>query len=148
MDKLNFFIQNWALIIAVIALIGVVIWAIIQFVQLPTKNQLAKVQEWLLWAVTKAEGELGEKTGQLKLRYVYDMFVAKFPAVAKFISFEYFSMMVDRALDKMRDILDSNEAAEKLVLTGEKTVSNESDSGATPEAEPAETADEEIDGEA
>ena len=122
MDHINYLIQDWVLIVAAGALIGVCIWSIVQFFKEPKNKQIAKVQEWLLWAVTKAEAELGSGTGQLKLRYVYDMFVEKFPAVAKFLSFDYFSMMVDKALDKMKDILNQNKAAAQLVETGEKTL--------------------------
>ena len=57
---------------------------------MPTNEQLKKVKEWLLWAVAEAEKELGSGTGQLKLRYVYDMFIVKFPSLAKIISFETF----------------------------------------------------------
>ncbi|MFR6482019.1 MAG: hypothetical protein ACLUPD_10785 [Anaerotignum faecicola] len=46
-------------------------------------EQREKVKEWLLLAVTEAEKELGSGTGQLKLRYVYDLFLRRFPAVAK-----------------------------------------------------------------
>ena len=65
--------------------------------------------------VTKAEKELGAGTGKLKLRYVYDMFVARFEWLAKVITFDMFSMMVDEALEQMRTMLDSNEAVQKLI---------------------------------
>ena len=78
-------------------------------------KQLKKVREWLLYAVTKAEKELGGGTGQIKLRYVYDMFVARFTWLAQVISFEMFSMMVDEALEKMKGMLESNKAMQELV---------------------------------
>ena len=83
--------------------------------QMPSDKQLNKVREWLLYAVTKAEKELGAGTGKLKLRYVYDMFVARFEWLAKVITFDMFSMMVDEALEQMRTMLDSNEAVQKLI---------------------------------
>ena len=61
------------------------------------------------------ENELGAGTGKLKLRYVYDMFVARFEWLAKVITFDMFSMMVDEALEQMRTMLDSNEAVQKLI---------------------------------
>ena len=70
---------------------------------------------WLLYAVTKAEKELGGGTGQIKLRYVYDMFVARFTWLARVISFEAFSMMVDEALERMKKMLESNKAMQTLV---------------------------------
>ena len=83
--------------------------------KMPSDKQLNKVREWLLYAVTKAEKELGAGTGKLKLRYVYDMFVARFEWLAKVITFDMFSMMVDEALEQMRTMLDSNEAVQKLI---------------------------------
>ena len=54
---------------------------------MPSDKQLSKVREWLLYAVTKAEKELGGGTGQIKLRYVYDMFVARFTWLARVTGF-------------------------------------------------------------
>ena len=54
-------------------------------------------------------------TGQIKLRYVYDMFVARFAWLARVISFEAFSMMVDEALERMKKMLESNKAMQTLV---------------------------------
>ena len=75
----------------------------------------AKVREWLLFAVTLAEKEYGGGTGQIKLRAVYDMFIAKYPKLSFFISFEIFSGWVDLALDKMRVMIETNPAAQNLV---------------------------------
>ena len=69
----------------------------------------------MLFAVAEAEKELGSKTGQLKLRYVYDMFVSKFPYLVKFISFEYFSTLVDDVLVKFRKMLETNKAIQQYV---------------------------------
>lgn len=75
-------------------------------------------KQWLLYAVTKAEKELGGGTGQIKLRYVYDMFVARFVWLARVISFEAFSMMVDEALERMKKMLESNKAMQDFVNSG------------------------------
>lgn len=112
---MEFIVDNWAVFVAALAILTVAIIAIIRFVGLPTKSQLAKVKEWLLWAVTEAEKELGGGTGQLKLRQVYDLFVTRFPWLAKIISFELFSAMVDEALEEMRKMLDTNTAVATFV---------------------------------
>ena len=65
-------------------------------------------KNWLVWAVSEAEAVLGSKTGQLKLHYVYDLAVARFPVAAKLIPFTVFSKMVDTALDIMRDMIENN----------------------------------------
>lgn len=73
------------------------------------------MREWLLYAVTEAERELGGGTGKLKLRQVYDLFVTRFPWLAKIVSFETFSGLVDDALDEMREMLKNNNAVKELV---------------------------------
>lgn len=59
---------------------------------------------WLLFAVTEAEKALGSGTGELKLATVYDQFVTKFPVVKNFVSFNMFTAMVDKALEKMKTL--------------------------------------------
>ena len=78
-------------------------------------NQKKKVIEWLKFAVTEAEKLLGEKTGQLKLRQVYDWFVEKFPVVAAFLPFRVFSAWVDVALETMRKWLEDNKSVANYV---------------------------------
>ena len=116
---MEFIMNYWPLVVAAIAFFAVVIIAIVRFVGLPTESQLAKVREWLLWAVTEAEKELGGGTGQLKLRQVYDLFVTRFPWLAKAISFELFSDLVDEALEEMRELLKNNQAARAFVEGGQ-----------------------------
>lgn len=65
-------------------------------------------KNWLVWAVSEAEKVLGSGTGQLKLRLVYDMAVARFPIVAKLIPFKLFSNMVDTALKIMNEMIKNN----------------------------------------
>lgn len=93
----------------IIALIVGAIIAVIAIVYLIT-NQKAKVKEWLKYAVSEAEKILGEKTGQLKLRLVYDWFVEKFPVVAAMVPFKVFSAWVDTALETMRKWLEAGNA--------------------------------------
>ena len=112
---MNWLIDNWYLLVGGVALIVVAGFAAYKFVGLPTKEQVIKIKEWLKYAVTMAEKELGGKTGQLKLRMVYDMFVSKFPSVAKLISFDTFASWVDDALEWMNKQLESNKAIETVV---------------------------------
>lgn len=83
-------------------------------------NQRKKVIEWLKFAVTEAEKLLGEKTGQLKLRQVYDWFVQKFPFVAAVVPFKIFSGWVDVALETMRKWLEDNKQVLNYVENNEK----------------------------
>lgn len=102
--------ENIFIAIAIITVVGLIIGSIYQFVNLGKEKQLDKVRHWLLFAVVEAEKALGSKTGQIKLRYVYDMFMARFKYLSMIITFEQFSLLVDEALDTMRDMLQSNTA--------------------------------------
>ena len=117
---MKYIVENWFVLVALAAVAAAGGYAIYTFVKMPSDKQLNKVREWMLYAVTKAEKELGGGTGQIKLRYVYDMFVARFTWLAKVISFEMFSMMVDEALEKMKAMLESNNAVKKLIQKEEK----------------------------
>lgn len=105
----EYLINNWQIIVLTIAALTVIGYAIYVFLSAPTTEQLSKVKEWLLYAVTKAERELGSGTGQIKLRYVYDMFIKQFPFLVEKITFDAFSVLVDEVLEKFRVLLDQNE---------------------------------------
>ena len=66
-------------------------------------------KNWLVYAVAEAEKVLGSNTGQLKLRMVYDLAVARFPIMAKMLPFNLFGKLVDAALDVMKDMIAKNE---------------------------------------
>lgn len=75
-----------------------------------------KVKEWLKYAVTMAEKELGTGTGQLKLREVYDWFLQMFPVFGKILPFSIFSRLVDDALVWMREQLSNNNMINAYVM--------------------------------
>ena len=116
---MEFLANNWYLILIAIAAVAVAIYLVFKFFKLPRETQINKVKEWLLFAVTQAEKELGSGTGQLKLRYVYDKFVTKFPYLVQFISFEYFSELVDQVLIKFKDMFKNNNAIKQYVVSDE-----------------------------
>ena len=58
---MKFIVENWFVIVAIAAVGGSIGYAIYSFVKMPSDKQLNKVREWLLYAVTKAEKELGWK---------------------------------------------------------------------------------------
>ena len=115
---MEFIINYWYIILALIAILTVAGVAVYRYFNLPSKAQLDKVREWLLWAVTEAERELGGGTGKLKLRQVYDLFVTRFPWLARIVPFDLFSSMVDDALEDMREMLKTNQAV-KAHVSGE-----------------------------
>lgn len=121
---MEFLANNWYIILAAVAGIAICVWYIFKFFKLPRAEQIAKVKEWLLYAVTQAEKEFGSGTGQLKLRYVYDMFVSKFPYLVQFVSFETFSKLVDEVLVRFKELFNDNKALKQYVVSNE-TVHND-----------------------
>ncbi len=115
---MEWILNNWYLIVGAIAFLAVGVYELYRFYGLPTSEQLAKVREWLVYAVTIAEKELGAGTGQIKLRYVYDLFLNKFPWLAKLLSFEGFSKMVDEALEDMKHLIATNDHVNEFVEGG------------------------------
>lgn len=115
MKYITFLLENWYLLIVLVVAVIVIGVMIGRFFALPSGEQREKIKEWLVWAVTQAEAELGGGTGQLKLRQVYDMFIQRFPAIAKMISFDTFKYWVDEALIEMREMLQNNKAVAELV---------------------------------
>ena len=106
---MNFIVENWYIIVAVVVAVIVLGFAIYGFFKKSKEEQIKSLKEWLKYAVTVAEAELGSGTGQLKLRFVYDLFVSKFSWLSKFISFGTFSFYVDEALEWLNSQLSSNE---------------------------------------
>lgn len=100
-----------ALSVGAIVLLTVIVYMI--------ANQKTKVIEWLKYAVSMAENELGKNTGQLKLRRVYDWFVETFPVVSSVIPFKVFSAWVDIALETMNSWISSNSPVGNYIQTGE-----------------------------
>lgn len=116
---IDFIVNYWWVLVIALAVVVVGGYFLYCFIKMPSTSQIAKVKEWLLYAVTQAEKELGGGTGQLKLRYVYDMFIAKFPHLAKIVSFDAFSGLVDEVLEKFREMLETNKNVQ-LYVEGSK----------------------------
>lgn len=114
MAFLNFIATHWfELLIAVIVLIVAGV-SIAHFIKLPVNQKYSRIREWLLYAVVQAEKEWGSGTGPIKLSQVYNMFVARYPFVKIFISFETFSELVDSALEEMKRLLERKKIDEAI----------------------------------
>ena len=107
--------DNMILIMGAIGLVGIAIAALYYFMTLSKDKQIQIVKNWLLLAVVEAEKALGSGTGQLKLRYVYDLFISKFKYLSLVISFPQFSLLVDEALETMRDMIANNKSLENYI---------------------------------
>ena len=101
--------------LGITAIVGAAAIGIYQFCKMTKQKQIETVLEWLLLAVVKAEKELGSGTGQIKLRYVYDLFIDKFKFLALVIPFEQFSGLVDQALDTMKDMIANNKQVKEYI---------------------------------
>lgn len=112
---MDWIINNWYVAVGIVALLIAVGFIVYKFFNLPTDKQIACIKEWLKYAVAIAEKELGSGTGQLKLRYVYNMFVEKFPSISKIIPFETFSTWVDEALVWLEKQLSTNNNISQLI---------------------------------
>lgn len=95
---------GWVIFAGVVCVVVAALF-VVEFLRKPRNAQLDTLREWLLWAVMQAESYYGAETGVLKLRWVYDMFVSKFPWLAKIINFDTFAGLVDEALDRMEQLL-------------------------------------------
>lgn len=104
---MEFLANNWIYILATIIFLLVCIYGIMS----------GKAKNWLMWAVSVAEQDLGTGTGQLKLHKVYDMFMERFPMFSKIVPFFVFSEWVDLALDWMREQLEKNPNIKSLIET-------------------------------
>lgn len=122
MNAVRCVLEDWSVVIAALSCVGVCALIVTRFFLKPTDEQINDVKQWLLYAVTEAEKDLGSGTGKLKLRQVYDLFLQRFPIVSRMISFEQFGQYVDDALDEMKRILAGNRQINRYVQTGEKTL--------------------------
>ena len=114
---MEFLINYWYIILAAVAVVSVTVMFVVRFTKTPSDKQLSQVREWLLFAVTEAEKMFGSHSGKIKLRYVYDLFISKFPWLAKLVSFELFSKLVDDALVEMHELLEKNVAVAEYVYS-------------------------------
>lgn len=104
---MEWIVNNWGLLLILVMVVAGLIYLI--------RNDKEKAKKWLLLACLEAEKEFGSKTGVIKLRYVYNMFLARFPVLSKFMSFEQFSNMVDTALEEMKHLINTNMAVFNIV---------------------------------
>lgn len=115
---MEWLVDNWSLLVVLVCAIGGVVFGCKKFAQSGKTNQLKKVKEWLLFACVEAERDFGSGKGQLKLRYVYDMFVEKFGVIKYIVTFEEFSNMVDEVLESAIEFFENRQIENKPVDDG------------------------------
>ncbi len=107
------------ILIAVFIGIGIgllIMFLINKFTNLSENDKIRLIQNWLLGAVILAEKELGSGTGAAKLALVFQKFTEKFPAIAMLMTEEQFNSYVNEALNKMRKMMENNEAINNYLI--------------------------------
>ena len=112
---MKWLVENWSLLVVLACVVSCGVIYVKKFADKPTDEQLECIRQWLLYAVIEAEKDFGEGTGDLKLRAVYSDFCQVFPEFAKVITFKLFSILVDEALEQMKEILDENKNIEAYI---------------------------------
>lgn len=107
--------NNLGIFFGLVVIAAVVFMGIVSFIELPKVEKIESCKEWLKWAVCEAERIFGSQTGQLKLRYVYNLFVITYPELAKHISFYDIQLWVDEALEWLNGQLNANKAVKDYV---------------------------------
>ena len=105
----------WTILLVVLSgiLTGWVIATIIdKTVGKQTKINL--IEGWLKYMVILAERKFGSGTGKLKLTYVYNKFVEKWPEIATWMNETQFNDLVQKAIEKMEE-LRKNEAINNFI---------------------------------
>ena len=105
---MKWIVDNWSLLVVIIAAATVIFVFVRRFCELPTNEQAYRVKQWLLWAVIQAEREFKGGTGAIKLRCAYDMFIKAFPSIAPLVTFDLFKIWVDEALEQMKHLMETN----------------------------------------
>ena len=78
-------------------------------------TNFASFKSWLVWAVTEAETYFGSGTGQLKLKYAYNLAIGKYPIIAKLMPYKLFNYFVKKALKVMDDMIVENKSIEDAI---------------------------------
>lgn len=95
-------------VIGIIALVCATAGSVLVFIRLPKERRHEIIVEWLKDIVFETERALGSKTGQLKLRRAYQMFVEQVPWLAKVTTFDEFSDCVKEALEWVENAISKN----------------------------------------
>ena len=82
----------------------------------PKDEQFEDLEYWLRKLIWEAEGYFGSKTGQIKLAYVYNLAVSKFPWIAAVMTFEEFNeKYIQGGLEWLEKQLRENPKARDLM---------------------------------
>ena len=112
---MEWIVNNWSLVVVLIAAVVCATVYVKKFLNKPTDEQINALKEWMLWITLEAERQLGGGTGKAKLRFCYNEFCKTFSWMAKIMTFDEFSCLIDSVLIDMRKLLETNEAIKGFV---------------------------------
>lgn len=101
-------LENSDFVFTVLILISSVFAMIWKYITFPSARRKERILLWLVQAVEYAERIYGGKTGNIKLSFVYNMFIDKFGFVGMFVSQEVFNELVDKAIAIMEETLNES----------------------------------------
>lgn len=110
MEFLKSLVENWIPIVSLSVFVVCIVCSLVRWFSKPRAEQIEDLKEWLKYAVTEAEKELGNGTGSIKLRQVYSKTIVLFPWISVFVSFDQFTEYVKEALVWMENELETNAA--------------------------------------
>lgn len=119
-------LENWLIIVIIILMVLEAVWFILVFLKLTPKQQIERVQRALLYLVTEAEKQLKSNTGKAKRSLVWNWIKEKFPIISIFITEAQYDTILDKALEELRTLLETNSSLYDYVygtttITGEET---------------------------
>ncbi|MFA9375743.1 MAG: phage holin, LLH family [Lachnotalea sp.] len=126
MQMLKTILENWLIIVIIILMVLEAVWFILVFLKLTPKQQIERVQRALLYLVTEAEKQLKSNTGKAKRSLVWNWIKEKFPIISIFITEAQYDTILDKALEELRTLLETNSSLYDYVygtttITGEET---------------------------
>ena len=117
---MNILIEYWYFFVIIAALGFLIGTTINKFIQMPNSQKLNSIKQWAIYACALAQKELGSGTGELKMRYTYDLFVSTFPFLAQIISYERYKEIAENALLEFKRMLETNPNVKRLVEENEE----------------------------
>lgn len=107
-------VAMWIVLIVLVVVTGLVIYSMMVDGKV-TSDELDAFRKWLVYAVTVAENTFGAKMGPIKLHWVYDLALERFPWIASAITVEQFDAYVDEAIIKMYELACDNDKILKFI---------------------------------
>ena len=118
---MEWIMNNWFNVVGILVIAVGAIFAGKKFMDKDKAQKIEAIREWLKYGVTVTERALGSNTGKLKLTMLWSIATQQFPFIAKLLTFEDFSRMVDEALAWMKEQIETNPNIKAAILGVQET---------------------------